>query len=96
MRTLQMWSILVQSFARKSELSLTEEGEVIFQAVSYCCMKTFDVDDVSVVAYLLQQHRLLAADEPLVLGFCLVEQATADIAIEVPSLLIGIKVGLKS
>ena len=48
-------------------------------------METFDVNDVSVSAYLLQQCSLLAADEPLVLGLCLVEQATADIQVPGPN-----------
>ena len=46
-------------------------------------METFDVNDVAVTADLLQQRRLLAADELLLLGFCLMEQAAPDISIEV-------------
>lgn len=77
-------------------LWLTEESEVVFEAVSYRCVEPFDVDDVAVSADRLEQRRLLAADEPLVLGLCLVEQTAADIGIKVCSHFIGVKSGLKS
>jgi hypothetical protein len=70
-------------------LRLTELREVIFQAVFYSSVETLNI------ANILESRRPVAMDKPLVLCLCLVEQATADIRIEVASHLVSIESGLK-